>query len=297
MTEGKLLKGYLFIVISAVIYGCMPLMAKFIYAEGVNSITLVFLRNLLALPLLLILARRQAGSLAIPVKALPSMGLLALLGCCVTPMLLFSSYTYLASGTATVLHFVYPAVVVLGGLLFLREKAIPGNILCVILCITGIAMFYTPGEPLDWRGSLLALSSGVTFAAYMLMLSRFRYSQVKGLLFCFYVALLSAGMMLLFCLFSGQLRLPQSLLGWGLCLLFSIGVTGVAVVLFQLGTFMIGPQRAAILSTLEPITSIIIGILVFQEPVTFRVVLGSVLVISASIIIAVSGTKKKKASV
>lgn len=293
MEDRKLLKGSFFIIVSAVIYGCMPLMARYIYADGVNSITLVFLRNLLALPLLLFLARKQAGSLEIPLKSLPSMGLLALLGCCVTPMLLFSSYTYLASGTATVLHFVYPAVVVLGGLLFLREKVIPGNILCVILCVAGIGMFYTPGEPLDWRGSLLAISSGVTFATYILLLSRFRYRQVKGLLFCFYVAVLSAGLMLLFCLFSGQLQLPKSLLGWGLCLLFSFGITGVAVVLFQLGTFMIGPQRASILSTLEPITSIVIGILVFQEPVTFRVILGSVLVISASVLIAVFGKKKQ----
>ena len=293
MEERKLLKGSLFIFISAVIYGCMPLMAKLIYAEGVNSLTLVFLRNLLALPLLLVLAKKQAGSLKIPLKALPSMGLLALLGCCVTPVLLFSSYTYLASGTATVLHFVYPAVVVLGGFLFLREKVRPWELLCVTLCIGGICMFYTPGEPLDWRGSLLALSSGVTFAAYMLLLSRFRYRQVKGLLFCFYVAVLSAGLMLAFCLVSGQLVLPRSLLGWGLCLLFSLGVTGVAVVLFQLGTFMIGPQRASILSTLEPITSIVIGILVFREPVTFRVVLGSALVISASILISLMGGKKQ----
>jgi len=289
---GKVLKGSLFIIISAVIYGCMPLMAKLIYAEGVNSLTLVFLRNLLALPLLLVLAKRQAGSLKVPVKALPSMGLLALLGCCVTPVLLFSSYSYLASGTATVLHFVYPAVVVLGGFLFLREKVRLWELLSVSLCIGGICMFYTPGEPLDWRGSLLALSSGVTFASYMLLLSRFRYRQVKGLLFCFWVAALSAGFMLIFCLVSGQLMLPRSLAGWGLCLVFSLGVTGVAVVLFQLGTFMIGPQRAAVLSTLEPITSIVIGILVFREPVTFRVILGSGLVISASILISLLGGKK-----
>lgn len=294
MAESKLLKGYLFIIASAVIYGCMPLMAKFIYAEGVNPVTLVFLRNLLALPMLLLMAKKQAGSLKIPVKSLPSMGLLALLGCCVTPILLFSSYSYMASGTATVLHFVYPAVVVLGSIFFLREKALPGNLLSVGLCLAGICMFYTPGEPLDWRGSLLALSSGVTFAAYMLLLSRFRYREVKGLLFCFYVAVLSAGMMLLICLCSGQLALPRSLLGWGLSLLFSVGITGVAVVLFQLGNFMIGPQRAAILSTLEPITSIVIGILVFQEPVTFRVVLGSLLVIAASILISFAGTKKTK---
>ena len=47
---GNLRKGYLYAMLSAVIYGCMPLMAKYIYAEGVTPTTLVFLRNLLALP-------------------------------------------------------------------------------------------------------------------------------------------------------------------------------------------------------------------------------------------------------
>lgn len=296
MQQAKLIKGYLFVVISAVIYGCMPLMAKFIYADGVNSMTLVFLRNLLALPVLLVLALKQSKTLKIPAKALPSISVLALLGCCLTPLLLFSSYSYMASGTATVLHFIYPAAVVLGGLLFLRERVIPGNLLCVGLCVVGICLFYSPGEPLDWRGSLFALSSGITFASYVLLLPRFQYRQVKGLLFTFYVALISSVIMFLFCLFTGQLALPQTLTGWGLCLLFAVTVTAGAVVLFQLGTFAVGAQRASILSTLEPITSVVVGITVFREPVTPRVVIGSVLVIAASILIAAMGAKEKESA-
>ena len=53
--KSKLIKGYIFAVLSAVIYGFMPLMAKHIYADGVNAVTLVFLRNALALPSLAII--------------------------------------------------------------------------------------------------------------------------------------------------------------------------------------------------------------------------------------------------
>jgi len=55
-------KGYLFAVLSAVIYGCMPLMAKHIYADGVNPLTLVFLRNLFSLIPLGLLALREGRS-------------------------------------------------------------------------------------------------------------------------------------------------------------------------------------------------------------------------------------------
>ena len=57
--EIKTLKGCIFAVISAVIYGCMPLMAKYIYADGVTPLTLVFLRNLFALIPLAVLAYRE----------------------------------------------------------------------------------------------------------------------------------------------------------------------------------------------------------------------------------------------
>ena len=48
-------KGAMFTVLSAILSGVTPAFAKLIYAEGVNTVTLVFFRNLFAIvPLLLI---------------------------------------------------------------------------------------------------------------------------------------------------------------------------------------------------------------------------------------------------
>ena len=68
MNIGKLIKGYIAVILSAVLYGCMPLMAKYIYAEGVNPMTLVFLRNFLALPVIAAMAFGQCKTLKIPKK-------------------------------------------------------------------------------------------------------------------------------------------------------------------------------------------------------------------------------------
>lgn len=280
-------RGYLFVIASAVIFGCMPLGAKLIYADGVNPITLVFLRNALSLPVLALLTKLQGQSLRIRPGVWLEISGIALMGCCVTPVLLFSSYPYLASGTATVFHFIYPAAVVLGGILFLRDR-VRGNVLaCVVICTVGICLFYRPGDPIDPRGSALALSSGVTYAAYILLLSKFRHKEISGFMFSFYVACVCSCTLFIICILSGQLALPSRPVIWLLCLAFSLSLTVGAVVLFQQGTFLVGGQRAAILSTVEPITSIFVGILVFQEPVYFRTVLGSLLVILASILIAV----------
>jgi len=247
MKASRMLKGYLFAIISAVIYGCMPLMAKHIYADGVNAMTLVFLRNVLALPVLAVLAKLQNKTLKIPAKSLGAIGLLAAFGCCATPVLLFSSYHYIPSGTATVFHFIYPCLVVVIGVIFLKKRVQVGTLLSLLLCLGGICLFYKPGAAFHWGGSGLA---------------------------------------------TGSLVLPQSLLGWGLCLLFALGVTVGAVVLFQQGTFLIGGERASILSTLEPITSVVVGVLFLNETIGLRDYMGAALVVAASVLIAVLDMKK-----
>ena len=122
----------------------------------------------------------------------------------------------------------------------------------------------------------------------------FRYRQVSGFVFCFYVALIASVLMLVICIVSGQLCLPKSILGWALCALFAVSITAGAVALFQRGTFLIGGERTSILSTLEPTTSVFVGVLVFHEPLGLRVLLGSVLVIAASVLIAVFDMREKK---
>lgn len=284
-------KGYLFAVLSAIIYGCMPLMSKYIYADGVNPFTLVFLRSIFSLIPLGALAYRQRKTLKISIKLLPSIALISVLGCCITPILLFSSYQYIPSGTATVFHFAYPAVVMIGGILFFRQKLHITNVVCLFLCITGIGLFYTPGQPLNPTGCILALSSAFTFAAYVLFLSHFDNQNVSGFLFCFYITLVSTIVSFLFCLSTNSLSLPHTPVGWGLCVLFSLLVTTCAVVLFQQSTFLIGGERVSILSTLEPITSVIIGLFVFKESLEPRMVFGTVLVITASILIVIFDKK------
>ena len=288
------IKGYAFIIISAVIFGCMPLMAKHIYSDGVNSITLVLMRNLFSLPLLLALAFISGGSLKISARALPSVGLIGIFGCAVTPLLLFSSYNFMASGSATVFHFVYPAIVVILEILTRKSKAGLGNIMSLVLCVGGVAMFYTPGAEISLAGGALALASGLTYAIYIFLLSSFGSKGTNTFAFSFYVSLVACAVLFIVALISGQLAFPKSVFGWVLSVAFALLVNGLAVVLFQRGTFIIGGERAAILSTLEPITSIIVGAIAFSESVGPLTVLGSILVVAASVIIALSDKIKLK---
>lgn len=288
----QLIKGYIFVTLSAVIFGLMPLMAKFIYADGVNPITLVLLRNIISAPILALLAKFSGASVRITLKAVPEISIIALMGCCITPLLLFSSYNHIPSGTATVFHFIYPAAVVFGEFAFLKTKFTLGHIISVFMCVIGICLFYNPSDSINLTGSGFALLSGITYAIYVIMLSGFKHKEISGFVFSFYVSVVCSAVMLLICVLTNTLSLPSSPAGWGLSVVFAIAVNVGAVVLFQKGTFIAGGGRASILSTFEPVTSIVAGVLILNEKINLQTFAGTVMVILASILIAICDMKK-----
>ena len=272
----------------------MPLLAKLIYADGVNSFTLVFLRNFLALPSLALLAFFEKKTLKISLKEIPKITVVSLLGCAITPVLLFSSYNFMNTGAATVFHFIYPAIVVVFWIIFLKKKVHIGTLLGVILCVLGVSFFYSPGQTISFTGSVLSLLSGVTFAAYVILLTVFKGKNFSGFLFSFYVVLMSSIAMFVFCIATNSLMLPTTIYGWGLCIIFAMLVTTGAVVLFQQGTQLIGSERASILSSLEPTTSVVIDAIFFKTPMGIFTIIGSSFVILASAMIAIFDSIKKR---
>jgi len=284
MNTKKLFKGYVYVIISAVVFGFMPIVAKFIYKDGVTPASLAFLRNLLSLPFLLILMKRKKNSARINPKALLPISFTAFM-VCLTSLLLYSSYNHISSGTATVLHFIYPAAVVLGEFVLFKSKMTKTQLASVIICVIGIALFYNPQSQLNLKGSLFALFSGITYAAYIIGLSSFKYKEIPTFTFSFYLFASIAAMLFVICVFTNQLVFPKSPAGWIMMIIFAITFNVAAAVLFQTGTFIIGGAKSSILSTLEPVTSVLAGFMIFDETLTALTVAGTLLVICASILV------------
>lgn len=129
---------------------------------------------------------------------------------------------------------------------------------------------------------------------YICLLAAFSHKQIPIFLFTFYIALISSVVLLVFCLATGSLQFPTSARGWLLSVLFANMITVGAVALLQAGTFLIGGARTSILSTLELITSVIIGASFFREKLTVLTACGSILVARSSVFITISDIKNKK---
>ena len=111
----------------------------------------------------------------------------------------------------------------------------------------------------------------------------------------FWVSSFSSVLLAVYLAATGSLAISMTPLGWGMSLLFSLLIAVGASVSFQVGVKEVGAQRAAILSTFEPITSIVVGILAFSEPFGLKTALGVVLILAAVLILTIFDQEKAAA--
>ena len=73
---------------------------------------------------------------------------------------------------------------------------------------------------------------------------------------------------------------------WLVAFVFASLASFIGVLGFQEGVKNIGPETTVILSTFEPITSVIVGVLVYQESFSFKTLVGCICILASVIIVA-----------
>ena len=279
-------KGLLTTMISAVFFGFIPLFVKTICAGGGNSVSAAFYRFFLSVPVLYIYLKAQGISMRITRTEFAKIALITIFGYGGTAVLLFSSYNFIPSGMSTTIHFMYPVFTILGCMIFLKEKVSPLKLLCVALCFGGILLFYNGESGGSVLGMALSFLSGVTYAFYTIYLEKSGLQKMENLKLIFYMNTVAAAMILVMALLTAQFTLRLTPLAWGTAVFFATATSLIGVLGYQIGVKCIGPQNAAILSTFEPITSVIVGVLVYREAFSARTLLGCLCVLSAVVIVA-----------
>lgn len=286
-------RGILFSIISASIFGLMPLFAKYVYADGCSATGLVFVRMASGSIILFFLAK-QHGSNPMDISWEQFKKILLLsLGFAPTPVLLYESYNYISTGAATTIHFVYPAFAFLLCWAFYKEKIERMQLLSLILCTTGVTLFYKPGDDSSLFGVAIAFLSGITYAFYAVYLAKSGLKSTEKFWMNFHMNWVSALMVLVVSVPLGNFSLPSSAFGWGIGLLFGVLMTVIAGVLFQLGINYIGPQQATIFSTFEPLTSVVVGVLFLNEHLDLLSLAGIVIILLAVLLLIVADKRSK----
>lgn len=285
-------KGTILAILSAIFFGFNPLLARTVYADGGNAITLTLFRMLIGSVYMSILHVMIAKESMYVTRAEFGRLLICSTGYAATPLLLLSSYNFLPSGLCTTAHFVYPVLVIVSCIMLKMEKASVKKICCGILCLMGILCFYSPTGEVNLTGLLLSLGSGATYAFYIVYISFSGLLDMKQYKMTAWLNIISTGIVAIFAILTRQIAMPQNAMGWGVMVAFAIAA-GMASIMFQLGNKYVGAQSASLLSTFEPLTSVLVGVLVYKEIMTGRSAFGILFILTAVILLSVGKNKSE----
>lgn len=281
--------GIICAVTAAIIYGFTPILARITFGGGANGITVTFLRGLLSIPLLMILIIHKKIPLRLGIDW-KGVFLAGIFGMSPTALLLYMSYGYISVGLAETLHFTYPILVTVTCIVWFKEKLNRWKLGALILCSIGIFMFIDKISSFGVTGMVLALLSGVAYAYYIICVDKvlMHIHYLKLILYMnIFMTVISGG----YGLCTGNLHLSLTPNAWVLCILISLLTSFGALPLLQVGIKLTGASTTAILSTFEPITSVVCGILILHESISPLKLFGCVFIMGSILLIAISENK------
>ena len=285
-------KGIVFTIFSAILFGITPILASYIYCLGAGPITVVFFRSLFVLPILFIIMKLRKVSLYISRYDLYHTAIIAMLGSGLTTMLLFSSYQYIDVGSATTLHFLYPICVSLLCFFVYREALSKRKILSLCFAGIGTLCFFDISKLESMLGILLAILSAITYAFYMVQLAKKHLTKRNQYLISFYMAFFTVIETLLYHCIQPSITMSLSTQAYIFLCILSIISSFLAVVLLQMGIRELGPSNASLFCLFEPITSIFLGAIFLHEAITLQTIVGCVIILLSLIVFTLSEKKK-----
>ena len=285
--------GILLTILSALLFAISPVLVSWTYGWGNNPLTMVMFRNLFVLQVLLILMKKDHTAIRLPREQFFQLLFIAAMGSCLTPLLLYSSYSYIGVGAGTTLHFFYPIFVALFCRFFYHETLGKAKIRALILALTGTLFFMDFSNLTNLAGVAMALTSGMTYAFYMVLLEKQGLSRLNPFLCSFWLALFAAADLFVVGSFTGSLCFQQPAVSYLTMIIIAMMTSFLAVVLLQKGIEALGSSTASIFCLFEPIGSVICGALFLHEELTISKILGCLIIILAVVLLIMAGRKNK----
>ncbi len=281
------LKGYLLAALAAAAYGTNPAFAIPLYDQGMTPGSVLLFRYVMGLPILaLIMAVRRTGFRLSAGEAGPTAILGVLMA--LSSLALFESYKYMNSGIASTLLFVYPIMVAVMMIFFYHEQFRITVAVCLLLMCGGLVLLMNPGDggALSPLGCLLVMVSALTYALYIIFVNvskSIRAIPTTRLLF--YVLWWGSLVYLAMIPLGYGVTVPSAPSGWLNLAALAVIPTMLSLACTTRAIQMIGSTPTAILGALEPVTAVVLSVMVLGQPLTARDVLGGALIVAATTIV------------
>ncbi|MDQ6871479.1 MAG: DMT family transporter [Gemmatimonadota bacterium] len=284
-------RATLLIVVSALSFGSISVLTVLITSAGVPLLTAMAWRYVLGAALLLaITGVKQLGS--VPRKRLVQLLLIGGFGQALITYLSLHALEYIPVGPLAFLFYTYPAWVALIAAIRRTEKLTPIRAIALTLALVGVTvMVGAPStDKLNPIGVILALGSALLYSVYLPSLEHLQQGM-PALVSTLILIAGAAATFLIAALFARELYLPTGVPVWFNIAVLALVSTVIAFSALIKGLSVLGPVRTAIIATVEPFFTAVLGVAVLGNQLSFTTIMGGILIALAVLLIQWSSTR------
>lgn len=281
------LTGVLLAAIGAIAFSGKAIIVKLGYRHGVDAVTLLALRMLVALPLFVAMAwwARRGDRVRIGRGDAWRIGALGFFGYYLASFLDFAGLAYISATLERLILYLTPTLVLAIGYLVYRRRAGRLQLAALALSYTGVLLAFGHDLRLGGRdvmlGGALVFASALSYAIYLVGSGEL-VGRVGALRLTAYASIVACLLCLAqFALVDGIAALAEVAPAvWGLSLLNGTLCTVFPVAAVMLAIARIGPGLAAQIGMLGPVSTIVLSLWLLGEPMGPWQIAGTVLVLA-----------------
>ncbi len=297
--------GIIFAILGSLLFSTKAIFVKLAYLYQIDSISLLLLRMLFALPFYLIMISQVIRVKwrewwSIPKKYWLSLVIAATLGYYLSSLLDFLGLQYIGASIERLILFIYPTFIAIISFLVFKEKVTPYQ--AGALALSYIGLLFVFGRNLEsisldsdfWKGSFLILGCALTFAISNVMsqwlIPKFgatSFTSLTMMLACFFVIGHFLSVRQVSVLFTYETNVY----------LYALAMATIATVIpsyiINYAIQRIGATRSSILANVGPISTISMAYLLLGERLLPVQIDGAVMVIIGVTIVSIEMRRKK----
>lgn len=271
-------------IISGISFGLIPLFSIPVIAAGMDNVSILVYRFLFGSLAMLGMLLLKKTDLRVSLSELCRIAILSLfyIG---TALATLECYHYLSSGIATALVYTDPIWCAIIGLIFLGDRfslKLTSSCLFATLGVMMMTGVFTEDGTFSALGLFWGLLSGLSYALYLIFVPRLRLKRIPSLKLTFYVFFI--GMLILAAyaiLKEGNIEIVTNPTCWTNLILLGLIPTALSNICVTMSLRLVDSTIVAILGAFEPLTAMVIGIVILGDSWSIMSLGGTFLILLA----------------
>lgn len=271
-------------IISGISFGLIPLFSIPVIAAGMGNVSILVYRFFFGSLAMLGMLLLKKTDLRVSLSELCRIAILSLfyIG---TALATLECYHYLSSGIATALVYTDPIWCAIIGLIFLGDRfslKLTSSCLFATLGVMMMTGVFTEDGTFSALGLFWGLLSGLSYALYLIFVPRLRLKRIPSLKLTFYVFFI--GMLILAAyaiLKEGNIEIVTNPTCWTNLILLGLIPTALSNICVTMSLRLVDSTIVAILGAFEPLTAMVIGILILGDSWSIMSLGGTFLILLA----------------